>query len=49
MKQRCGKVNNKNKLSDLAGVLPVKRKFPGLEKEQEITKQKVAQKVARHK
>lgn len=41
------KLIKKRKLSDLAGALPVKGAFPGIEEEEELTKQKVARKVAR--
>lgn len=36
----------KRNLSDFAGSLPVKMKFPGIEEEEKITKEKVAEKVA---
>lgn len=40
------KLIKKRKLSDLAGVFPVKGVFHGIEEEEELTKKKVARKVA---
>ncbi len=37
----------KRKLSDFAGILRTRKRFPGIEEEEEITRKKIAQKVAR--
>jgi bifunctional DNA-binding transcriptional regulator/antitoxin component of YhaV-PrlF toxin-antitoxin module len=38
----------KGKLSELAGVLPVKREFPGTDAEEEVTRTKVAEKAGKY-
>jgi len=42
------KLMKKRKLSDLAGALPVKRAFPGIDEEEELTQQKVAHRIAQN-
>jgi antitoxin PrlF len=38
----------KKKLSELAGILKTEREFPGIEKEEEITRLKVAERAGRY-
>ena len=42
------KLVKKIKLLDLAGTFPMKKVFPGIEKEEELTKKKVSRKIAQN-